>query len=174
MLNEVITVLLAVLNVGVALYVLINARRLFKKEPEWLNEFVEDKKVSVIEGANDFIDQKIASFMAVDPETGVNFVDALAARFGKGFRMSLLAQKSGEARHTQMIENRVFDAMKDQSPELKLGLQALDKFGLGDLATPENLPALLQIAQKYGLFGNFLQHNAGGGREPNRGNVPVM
>jgi len=87
-----------------------------------------------------------------DPETGMNLVDSLAARFGKGFRMSLLAQKSGEARHEKMIENRVFAAAKEKIPELQLGLSALEQLGLGDLATPENLPALYRVAQKYGLL----------------------
>lgn len=86
-------------------------------------------------------------------EEGNSFIDLLAARFGKGFRMSLLAQKSGEVRHQKMIENRVFEAIKDHNPEIKLALTALDKFGLGDLATPENMPALIQVANKYGLFG---------------------
>jgi hypothetical protein len=69
--------------------------------------------------------------------------------------MSLLAQKSGEVRHMKAIEKRVFEAIKEKSPELKLALGALDKLGLGDLATPENLPALIQVANKYGLFGMF-------------------
>jgi len=86
-------------------------------------------------------------------EEGKNIVDYLAERFGKGFRMSLLAQKSGDARHEKMIENRVFEAALEKSPELKIGMKVMEEFGLGDLMTPENMPALLKIANKYGLFG---------------------
>ena len=74
--------------------------------------------------------------------------------------MSLLAQKSGEVRHQKAIENRVFQAVMDNSPEMKIGMKVLEQIGLGDLATPENLPALLQIVQKYNLFG-MLQGNPG-------------
>lgn len=148
MLSDLLTVLLAVLNVGVAAYVLINARRMFTSKPVWVNELFED--------ADNWLEDKIKVMLTPDPESGMNFVDALAARFGKGFRMSLLAQKSGEARHEKMIEGRVFEAVKANSPEIQLGVTALDKLGLGDLVTAENMPALLKVAQKYGVFDNFL------------------
>lgn len=148
MLSDLLTVLLAVLNVGVAAYVLINARRMFTRKPVWLDDLFED--------ADGWVSEKIKVMLTPDPESGMNFVDALADRFGKGFRMSLLAQKSGVARHEKMIEGRVFDALKENSPELQLGITALDKLGLGDLATPENMPALLKVAQKYGIFDGFL------------------
>jgi len=160
-LTEVITVLLAVFNAGIALYVLKRASAMFKSEPEWLNDFVEDKKISLME-----------SFVNED-ENGNSFMDAVAQRFGQSLRMSLMAQKSGEVRKTKAIEGRVFEAVKENSPELKIGLKALEHFGLGDLATPENLPALMQVAQKWGLFGSFINRNDA---NPNRnnGNVPLM
>lgn len=98
-----------------------------------------------------WIDSTIEEFLSPN-ENGQNIVDLLADRFGKGFRMSLLAGKSADTRHQQMVEGRVFDAAKQQIPELSLILKALDSFGLGDLATPEELPYLMRAAQKYGLF----------------------
>ena len=164
MLDVLLTVVLAAVNLGVAVFVLKNAHKMFNSQPKWLNSLIENTSETALDKINDFIDGKIEQFLLPD-ESGNNFVDLLAQRFGKGFRMSLMAQKSGEARHHKMIENRVFDALKQNSPELNLGLKALEQFGLGDLATPENLPALLQVAQKYGLFGSFINEN-----KQNRGN----
>jgi len=154
-------VILSVVNGVIALYLLKRASSLLKSEPEWLNDFVEDKKVSFMES------------LIGEDENGNSFFDAAAQKFGQSLRMSLLAQKSGDVRHQNMIEGRVFDAVKENSPELKIGLKALEHFGLGDLATPENLPALMQVAQKWGLFGSFINK---GGANPNRnnGNVPLM
>ena len=129
--------LIAFLSLFSAFFALLLAFRIYRKAPPWI-----DEKIEGIMG----------TFLEPDKE-GKNLVDYLADRFGKGFRMSLLAQKSGEARHEKAIEKRVFQAVVDKSPEMKIGLKVLDEFGLGDLATPENLPALLQIANKYGLFG---------------------
>jgi len=80
-------------------------------------------------------------------------VDLIGERLGASIKGGLMGHASGEARHERAIEKRVFQAVVDKSPEMKIGLKVLDEFGLGDLATPENLPALLQIANKYGLFG---------------------
>jgi hypothetical protein len=91
-------------------------------------------------------------------------VDKISERFGKGFRMSLMAQKSGEVRHEAALEKRVFTAALDHSPELKVGMSVLEKLGLGDLATPENLPALLSLANKYGLFGMLKGNSPGESR----------
>lgn len=155
MLNEGLAVVLAIVNGLIAVYVLINARKMFQSKPEWLSDVFED--------ADSWLQNKIEALVVPDAESGMSFIDALGARLGQGFRMSLLAQKSANVRHEKMIETRVFDALKNNSPELKIGLQALDQLGLGDLATPENLPALLQVAQKYGIFGQFL------GQSPNNG-----
>lgn len=133
MFNQVI----AILSLVSAFAALFIAFRIYRKAPPW----IDDK----IEGV-------LATFLEPDAE-GKNVVDHIADRFGKGFRMSLLAQKSGEARHQKAIENRVFEAVMEKSPEMKIGMKVLDELGLGDLATPENLPALLEIANKYGLFG---------------------
>jgi hypothetical protein len=130
--NEVI----ALLSVFSAFFALLLAFRIYRKAPPWIDEKIEGL---------------MSTFLEPDEE-GKNIVDHLASRFGQGFRMSLLAQKSGEVRHEQAIEKRVFEAAVEKSPELKIGLKVLEEFGLGDLATPENLPALLKIANKYGLF----------------------
>ena len=113
------------------------AFRFYHNAPPWIDAKIENL---------------LGTFLEPDEE-GKNLVDHLADRFGRGFRMSLLAQKSGEVRHEKMLEKRVFEAVKSNSPELQLGLKALEQFGLGDLATPENLPALLALANKYNLFG---------------------
>jgi len=151
-------------------YALLTARKIYRQAPLWVEPLIEN----LPEKVDSVIDRQLERAMAPDPKTGLNLIDMLAARFGKGFRMSLLAQKSGEARHENMIEKRVFSAAKDNIPELQLAMSAMEQFGLGDLATPENLPALLKVAQKYGLFGGGLtgkpQNNGGGrGRE-----IPVM
>lgn len=136
---------IAVFSLVSALSLLFLAFQLYRKAPAWIDEKIEGV---------------VATFLEPDAE-GHNIVDVIADRFGKGFRMSLLAQKSGDVRHEKMIENRVFEAAMDKSPELKLGMQVLDQLGLGDLATPENLPSLLQLANKYGLFG-MLKGNSPG------------
>jgi len=137
--------LIAFLSLFSAFFALLLAFRIYRKAPPWIDEKIEGLT---------------ATFLQPDEE-GKNIVDYLAERFGKGFRMSLLAQKSGEVRHERAIEKRVFQAVVDKSPEMKIGLKVLDEFGLGDLATPENLPALLQIANKYGLFGSMKGNSPG-------------
>ena len=146
MLNTVIAVTSLITTIGA----LCLAFRLYRNAPPWIDEKIENT---------------LGIFLEPDKE-GRNLVDQLADRFGKGFRMSLLAQKSGEARHEKMLEGRVFKAVMDKSPELKIGMEALKQFGLGDLATPENLPALLSLANKYGLFGMLKGNPSGGGSSP--------
>ena len=131
------SVILPLISMGVTLCVAFFALRTFQKRPAWIE---------------DTVDELMSGFLQVD-EQGKNLVDHLAERFGKGFRMSLLAQKSGEARHEKMLENRIIGAMMDKSPELKIAMAGLKQFGLEDIATPENMPALLKLAHKYGLFG---------------------
>ena len=133
MLNTILTVL-PLISTVVVLYL---AFKIYRNAPPW----IDDK----IEGL-------LATFFEPNEE-GKNLVDVVSERFGKGFRMSMLGQKSGEVRHTKAIEKRVFQAVMDKSPEMKIGMKVLEEFGLGDLATPENLPSLIQIANKYGLFG---------------------
>jgi len=121
------------------------AWKFFHNEPSW------------IEGR---IEGLLGTFFEPNPE-GKNMVDLIGERLGASIKGGLMGHASGEARHERAIEKRVFQAVVDKvfqavvdkSPEMKIGLKVLDEFGLGDLATPENLPALLQIANKYGLFG---------------------
>lgn len=140
MFNEVI----AITSLICALGALLLANRVYRKAPPWI-----DEKIEGIMGG----------FMEPDEE-GKNGIDRIAERFGTSFRMSLMAQKSGQVRHEKMIENRVFEAVKENSPEIKIALQVLEKVGLSDLATPENMPALLNLANKYGLFGMMGNFNS--------------
>ena len=117
--------------------VLFMAWNFFHNEPPWLEERIESL---------------VGTFLEPD-ESGKNMVDLIGVRLGASIKGGLMGHASGEARHEKAIEKRVFQAVIDKSPEMKIGLKALEEFGLGDLATPENLPALIQIANKYGLFG---------------------
>ena len=121
------------------------AWRFFHNEPPWLEARIEGL---------------LGTFFKPD-EKGQNMVDLIGERLGRSIKGGLMGHASGEARHEKMLETRVFNAVKENSPELQIGLKALEQFGLGDLATPENLPALLQIANKYGLFG-LLKGNSPG------------
>ena len=113
-----------------------------------------------------FINQKIEDLLSTffkPDEDGKNMIDMVGVRLGASIKGGLMGHASGEARHQKALEGRVFQAVMDKSPELKIGMAALEQFGLGDLATPENLPALMQLAQKYGLFGMLKGQNPGGG-----------
>jgi len=141
--------LIAFLSLFSAFFALLLAFRIYRKAPPWIDEKIEGL---------------IGTFLEPDEE-GKNLVDHLGARFGQGFRMSLLAQKSGQVRHEKGIEKRVFQAVMDKSPEMKIGMKILEELGLDDLATPENMPALLSVAKKYGvfdMFGGFLKGNSPG------------
>lgn len=144
---------LAVVSLLSALILGLSALRIAKsfqsRRPVWIDETIEEY---------------LETFLTPNKE-GVSVLDGIvekvAARFGQGFRMSLMAQKSGEVRHNKAIENRVFEAVIDKSPEMKIAMKALEQLGLDDLATPENMPALIQIANKYGIFG-MLKGNSPG------------
>ena len=145
--------LIALLSVFSAVCALLLAFRIYRKAPPWIDEKIEGLMGTFLEP-----DKEGISLMD-------RIVDKLADRFGKGFRMSLLAQKSGQVRHEKGIEKRVFQAVMDKSPEMKIGMKVLEELGLDDLATPENMPALLSIAKKYGVFdmlGGVLKGNSPG------------
>jgi len=137
--------IVAVVSLILAASALFFARRVYYQSPPWIDEKIEGLT---------------ATFLEPDEE-GKNIVDHLAERFGKGFRMSLIGAKGHETQHEKMIENRVFDAAMEKSPELKIGMKVMEEFGLGDLMTPENMPALLKIANKYGLFGMMKGNSPG-------------
>ena len=132
MLNTVLTVIPIIMTV----IVLFMAWNFFHNEPPWLEERIEGL---------------LGTFLEPD-ENGKNMVDLIGVRLGASIKGGLMGHASGEARHEKAIEKRVFQAVVDKSPEMKIGLKVLEDLGLGDLATPENLPALLQIASKYGLL----------------------
>jgi len=130
--NEVI----ALLSVFSAFFALLLAFRIYRKAPPWIDEKIEGV---------------MGIFLEPDKE-GKNLVDRLADRFGTGFRMSLLAQKSGEARHGKAIQKRVFDAIKEKIPEVRLGIKAAEQFGLGDLVEdPEDAMALMGVLKRFGI-----------------------
>ena len=145
MLNTVPTIFSLVVTV----IVLILAWRFFHNEPPWLEERIENL---------------LGTFLEPD-EKGKNMLDLIGERLGASIKGGLMGHASGEARHNKAIEKRVFQAVVDKSPEMKIGLKVLNEFGLGDLATPENLPALMQIANKYGLFGMLKGNSPGQRRE---------
>jgi len=128
--------LIALLSVFSALTALFLAFRIYRKAPPWIDEKIEGLT---------------STFLEPDAE-GKNIVDYLAERFGKGFRMSLLAQKSGEVRHGKAIEKRVFDVIKEKVPEVRLGIKAAEQFGLGDLVEdPEDAMALMSVLKRFGI-----------------------
>lgn len=102
----------------------------------------------------------MSTFFEPDAE-GHNLVDTIGERLGASIKGGLMGHRSAEVRHEKMLEKRVFSAALEKIPELKIGMQALDSFGLGDLATAENLPALLQLANKYGLLGMMKGNSPG-------------
>jgi len=117
--------------------ILTQAWKFFHNEPVWLEERIEGL---------------LSTFFEPD-ENGKNMVDQIGARLGASIKGSFMGQRSGEVRHEKMLETRVFDAAVENIPELKIGMAALEKLGLGDIATAENAPALLGLAQKWGLLG---------------------
>jgi len=115
-------------------------------EPAWISERIEST---------------LGMFLKPD-EDGSSLFDKLGEKFGRSIKGGLMGHASGEDRHEKVLETRVVTALMDKVPELKIGMAALKEFGLGDIATPENMPALLQLADKYGL-GKFLKGNSPGG-----------
>jgi len=145
MLNLVLTVI----SLAITIIILTQAWNFFHNEPPWLEERIEGL---------------LSTFFEPD-ENGQNMVDQIGARLGASIKGSFMGQKSGEVRHEKMLEKRVFTAAVENVPELKIGLAALDKLGLGDIATPENAPALLSLANKYGLLGFLKGNNPGSSSE---------
>jgi len=133
------------------------ARSFQRQRPVWIDDTIEEYMET-------FLKPGEAGISLLD---GV--VDKISDRFGKGFRMSLMAQKSGEVRHGKAIEKRVFDAIKEKVPEVRLGIKAAEQFGLGDLVEdPEDAMALMSVLQRFGIDPMaFLRGNSPG--EPSHG-----
>jgi len=112
------------------------AWRFFHNEPPWLENRIEGL---------------LGTFFEPD-ENGQNMVDMIGVRLGASIKGGLMGHRSGEVRHEKALEKRVLQAVMDKSPEMKIGMQVLEEVGLGDLATPENMPALMTLAKKYGVF----------------------
>ena len=128
---------LACISLVTTLIVLSMAWRFFHNEPPWLEGRIENTLGIFLEPGED----------------GKTGLDMIGEKLGRSIKGGLMGHASGEARHEKMLETRVIGALMDKSPEMKIGMQVLEKFGLGDIATPENIPALLSLANKYGLFG---------------------
>lgn len=90
-----------------------------------------------------------------DEPTNLELItDMIGSRFYHSVNASLAGARSGDVRLQKAVDNRVFDAVKDNNPELKLLTTILEKLGLGDLTTPELLPLAASSVQKLGLFNN--------------------
>ena len=86
-----------------------------------------------------------------DAEDAPMMLDVLAARIG---RMMFQAQRavtgqehSVEARHFNSVDEKVFEALKNNNPEVRIIANVLEQLGLGDLVNEKDLP---YIMQKYG------------------------
>lgn len=90
-----------------------------------------------------------------EDETNLEIITSMIGKtFYASVNSSLAGQKSGDVRLQQSVDNRVFDAVKENNPELKLLVTVLEKLGLGDLTTPELLPLAASSVQRLGLFNN--------------------
>lgn len=65
----------------------------------------------------------------------------------KSMRMSAMQEGSVDARHFNSVDEKVFEALKDSSPEARLVAGVLEQLGLGDMVNEQDLP---YIMQKYG------------------------
>lgn len=66
---------------------------------------------------------------------------------------SMKAGMSGDVRHQNGIDKQLFAAMQNSNPEMKAISVFLDKLGLGDLASPEEMPYVINWLQKNQLLG---------------------
>lgn len=78
-------------------------------------------------------------------------LQALALIVGKTFfrtqRFSLQQVDSVESRRRNTVDSKIFEALKEGNPEVKIVSRILEEMGLGDLVNEKDLP---YIMQKYG------------------------
>lgn len=144
MLNTVLTVIPVISTV----FVLVLAWRFFHTAPPWLDEKIEST---------------IGVFLQPDKD-GVSMMDHLGQNLGMSIKAGLMGQRSGQVRHGKMIEKRVFEAVKENIPEVKIGLKLAEKFGLGDLVEdPADAYAVMQVLKnRFGIdAASFLKGGAG-------------
>jgi hypothetical protein len=80
---------------------------------------------------------------------------------------SMKGQMSGDVRHQKGVDGQIFEALENANPQMKAITIFLDKLGLGDLATPEELPYVLNWLQKNQALGGAMQndgHSSGSSR----------
>jgi len=86
-----------------------------------------------------------------DEEDAPMMIDVLAARIGKMFfqsqRFTTMQEGSVEARHFNGVDEKVFEALKNNNPEVRIVARILEELGLGDLVNEKDLP---YVMQKYG------------------------
>jgi len=86
-----------------------------------------------------------------DEEDAPMMIDVLAARVGKMFfqsqRFTTMQEGSVEARHFNNVDEKVFEALKNNNPEVRIVARILEELGLGDLVNEKDLP---YVMQKYG------------------------
>lgn len=86
-----------------------------------------------------------------DVEDSPMMIDVLAARIGRMFfksqRFTTMQEGSVEARHFNNVDEKVFEALKTNNPEVNFVARILEELGLGDLVNEKDLP---YIMQKYG------------------------
>jgi len=157
-------VIATLFGMATTIIMLILAGRLYYRSPKWIDQKIEDT---------------LAIFLKPDKE-GHSMLDGIGERIGVSIKMGFMGQKSGVVRHNKMIEGRVFDAIKENVPEIKIGLKIAEKVGLGDLMEdPADAMAVMGILKnRFGIDvtsflkqGNPANHP---GRESKPGTVPLM
>jgi len=101
--------------------------------------------------AGDQLGKWLTSKENEDVEDSPMMIDVLAARVGKmvfqSQRFSNMQEGSVEARHFNNVDEKVFEALKTNNPEVNFIARILEELGLGDLVNEKDLP---YIMQKYG------------------------
>ena len=109
----------------------------------------------------------LASKNPDEPCNGEVIGSIIGSSMAKSMRNAYAGEKSGDVRLQKGIDGKVFEAIQDANPEMKLIGTALDRLGLGDLNTPELLPYAAKALGKYvpkDLLGGQVTQNNGGGQ----------
>jgi len=91
------------------------------------------------------------------PEDQLSNLEFLSAKVGQTLYASLrsgsAAVSSGEKRHENMVENRTLEALEASDPEMKMLKSVFERLGLDDLWNPSDIPAVVNVLRKHGVFG---------------------
>lgn len=86
-------------------------------------------------------------------------LDVVASRVGSAMVSSINrvegGLKSGEVRHQNMVDNKILAAVKVHNPDVADINFWLEKLGLGELASPEEIKYVMRSLERLGL-GNLL------------------